>query len=333
MKRMQNINRVGFTTSIPVEVLLAAGKVPVDLNNIFISSDDKSAYIDKAEQDGFPRNLCAWIKGIYAAVKHGGIDEVVGVVQGDCSNALALLEVLKEQGINTYFFSYPYDKDEIFMKLSLSNLMEHYHVGIKKVMEQKARLDNIRKKVKKIDRMTYHDNLVTSFENHYFQVCASDFNSDPDAYELEVDEFIKDASKRKPIKQQLRIGYMGVPPIFPDLYDYIDSHDARVVYNEVQQQFAMPHNTKELHEQYLRFTYPYDVFGRVKVIKTEMKKRKLDGIIHYVQSFCFRQVEDLIIRRALDIPMILIEGDRPAPLDARTKLRIEVFLEMLKSRK
>ena len=32
------MGRVGFTTTIPVEVLLAAGQEPVDLNNLFIAA-------------------------------------------------------------------------------------------------------------------------------------------------------------------------------------------------------------------------------------------------------------------------------------------------------
>jgi hypothetical protein len=32
--------KVGLTTTIPVEVLLAAGVTPVDLNNLFISAPD-----------------------------------------------------------------------------------------------------------------------------------------------------------------------------------------------------------------------------------------------------------------------------------------------------
>ena len=31
------MHRVGFTTTIPLEVLVAAGKKPVDLNNFFIA--------------------------------------------------------------------------------------------------------------------------------------------------------------------------------------------------------------------------------------------------------------------------------------------------------
>jgi len=29
--------RIGFTTSLPIEVILAAGHTPIDLNNLFIT--------------------------------------------------------------------------------------------------------------------------------------------------------------------------------------------------------------------------------------------------------------------------------------------------------
>ena len=32
-----SMNTVGFTTTVPLEILIAAQKTPVDLNNIFIS--------------------------------------------------------------------------------------------------------------------------------------------------------------------------------------------------------------------------------------------------------------------------------------------------------
>jgi benzoyl-CoA reductase/2-hydroxyglutaryl-CoA dehydratase subunit BcrC/BadD/HgdB len=58
----------------------------------------------------------------------------------------------------------------------------------------------------------------------------------------------------------------------------------------------------------------------------------VDGIIHYVQSFCFRQIEDLIVRKRFKLPILTLEGDRPGPLDARTRIRIEGFVEMIRAR-
>ena len=46
---------VGFTTTIPVEIVFAAGLVPCDLNNIFISDRSPIQYIERAEKDGFLR--------------------------------------------------------------------------------------------------------------------------------------------------------------------------------------------------------------------------------------------------------------------------------------
>ena len=101
---------VGFTTTIPLVVLVAAGRRPVDLNNIFITAPDPQALIEDAEIDGFPRNICAWIKGLYGAVVRHGIDEVIAVTEGDCSNTRALMEVLSLRGTTTIPFSYPHDR-------------------------------------------------------------------------------------------------------------------------------------------------------------------------------------------------------------------------------
>ena len=102
------------------------------------------------------------------------------------------------------------------------------------------------------------------------------------------------------------------------------------MFNEVQRQFAMPFDTPDLVEQYRMYTYPYGVFRRIDDIQQEIERRNLDGIIHYVQSFCFRQIEDMIFREKLQIPILTIEGDKPGKLDARTKMRIDSFLEMLR---
>ena len=70
---------VGITTTLPVEVLLAAGLAPVDLNNRFVASDRAAARVELAERRGFPRNVCAWVKGIYGTMIEEGIPTVVGV--------------------------------------------------------------------------------------------------------------------------------------------------------------------------------------------------------------------------------------------------------------
>ena len=115
----------------------------------------------------------------------------------------------------------------------------------------------------------------------------------------------------------------------PDLHAFIESVGGHVVYNETQRQFTLPFRAMNLTDRYLKYTYPYGVFARLDDMQREIDRRKIQGIIHYVQAFCYRSVEDVILRESLGIPMITIEGDLPKPMDSRTKLRIEAFVELL----
>lgn len=327
------MSKVGFTTTIPIEILLAAQKVPVDLNNIFINHPAKKDLLERAESDGFPRNVCSWIKGIYSVVLNTDISEVIAVIQGDCSNTQALMETLQFQGIKAIPFFYPYDRDPQLLSLSLKKLMDYYGVNEEQSLKEKGELDRTRKKIHYIDGLTWKENIVSSEENHYFQVCTSDMNQNLQAFESEIDGFLSSVQKRTVFREKIRLGYIGVPSIFSDLYSFIEGLNARVVFNEMQRQFSMPYSTASLLEQYLRYTYPYDIFTRIEDIKNEVKRRKIDGLIHYVQSFCFRQIEDAILKKILKLPMLTIEGDQPSSLDSRNRTKIEVFIEMLLSRK
>jgi len=62
-------------------------------------------------------------------------------------------------------------------------------------------------------------------------------------------------------------------------------------------------------------------------------ERRLDGLIHYTQTFCFRQIYDILLRESLPLPVLTIEGDKPGKVDSRTAVRLETFVEMLKMRR
>jgi len=323
--------KIGMTTTVPVEIIYAAGCIPVDLNNVFITGQETSAAIEKAEMAGYPRNLCGWIKGIYGTVLAvPDIKKVVAVTQGDCSNTHALMETLELEGIEIIPFAFPFDQDQDLLKLQIEKLMNRLGTSWEEVRKAKKDLDQVRRLVWEIDRLTWEENLVSGWENHYFQVSCSDFNGNPHTFAEEAENFIGEAKKRTPKQEKIRIGFMGVPPIITDLYHYLEEKGGRVVFNEVQRQFSMPFHTEDLLEQYRQYTYPYHVLNRVADIRQECKRRDLDMLIHYTQSFCFRQIEDIIFRTKLNSPMLSLEGDRPGPLDARNKMRIDAFLEMVR---
>jgi benzoyl-CoA reductase/2-hydroxyglutaryl-CoA dehydratase subunit BcrC/BadD/HgdB len=324
--------RIGITSTVPIEVVLASGNVLVDLNNSFIESDDSQQLVEKAERRGFPESSCAWIKGIYSAAHSSKVDAVIAVLQGDCSNTHALMETLEMEGLETIPFLYPYDRDRRFLDLQMERLREAFDVSDTEVLTTKRELDVIREKVRDIDRLTWQEGLVTGFENHYYQVSCSDMRGNPGAFESEIDEFAAAVRTRKPLEPDLRLGFIGIPPIIGGIYEFVESHGGHVVFNELQRQFSMPHGCDDILDQYLAYTYPYHIKYRLVDIKREIEARGLDGIIHYVQAFCFRQIEDIIIRKEIDLPVLTLEGNRPGRIDVRTKIRIEAFLDMLGAR-
>jgi benzoyl-CoA reductase/2-hydroxyglutaryl-CoA dehydratase subunit BcrC/BadD/HgdB len=322
---------VGITSTIPIEIVFAAGYIPIDLNNIFICDPYSYKMVEDAESAGLPRNTCAWIKGIYSAVRKYHIRKVISVVQGDCSNNQALMEIFQSAGIETVPFAYPHSKtDREFLHRQLAMLANCLGVDYSKAEVVKKRLDAVRTKVHEIDRLTWEENLVTGEENHIWTVSTSDLMGDYSVFEERAAKFLKLAQTREPVRHNLRIGVIGIPPICEDLYSFISSVGVHVVYNEIQRQFSMPYCTHTLAEQYSQYTYPYDVFSRLDDIRQEIKRRNINGLIHYVQSFCHRHIHDVIIRKNIQLPILTLDCDRPGRLDGAMKTRIEAFVEMLK---
>ena len=328
---MPEDRRIGITTTVPAEIIYAAGLVPVDLNNRFITAREPSKLVEDAEQAGFPRNICAWIKGLYAAARREGIRRLIAVARGDCSNTHALAEILETEGVDIIDFSFPYGRGEAELDAELGKLCAALGTSRPAAEREKQRLDRCRAPVHEIDRLTWEERRVTGEENHLWQINCSDLRGDPEAFAAEAESFLETAVARPPMPPGVRLGLIGIPPICSDLYRTLESLGGRVVFNEMQRQFSMPYRTGSLAEQYRRYTYPYDIFFRLDDIEREIERRRPDAIIHYVQSFCFRGIQDRLVRARLKLPVLTLECDRPGPLDARNRTRLEAFMEMLEA--
>ena len=330
MEQIDNDKRVGITTTVPIEIIYSAGFVPVDLNNLFIAKENALRLVDRAESVGYPRSFCAWVKGIYSTVLESGIKMVVGVIQGDCSNTHVLMETLSDVGIRTIPFTYPYDKSEEIFEIELERFADRFQTTIEEAERWKKRLDEIRAKVYEIDRLNIDKRCIPASELNLLLLSTSDMLSDPDRLENMVDAVYKKIIKNAPKRDGKRIGVVGIPPIFTDFFDYIEGElGLECVYIEVARQFALPLGGKDIAETYLRYTYPYGIYARLEDIKTEIENRRIDGIVHYVQGFCYRQVELIVLRNHINVPIIQIEGDKPGTLDEATKVRLQAFAEQL----
>ncbi|MBN1539988.1 MAG: 2-hydroxyacyl-CoA dehydratase [Candidatus Thermoplasmatota archaeon] len=324
---MARKRRIGISTTIPLEPLLAASAVPVDLNNRFIGSENPIQLIEEAQVRGFPRNICTWIKGLYSA--SADVDLVIGVVRGDCSNTQSLLETLESEGRPVHPFSYPYDRSREAIVDEIEGLCGLLGCTMDEAEQASGRLQELRNIALSIDERRWRELSVSAEDCHLALVSTSDLCSDAEGWEGRMSSILEKNKDTSSQDEGVRLGYIGVPPIITDIFPRIEGSGARTVLFEVQRQFAMPSKRGDWIGRYLDYTYPYDISGRVEDIRTEVKRRRIDGLLHYVQSFCHRQIDDIIFRRELDVPILTLEGNLPGPMDERTLIRLESFIDVL----
>lgn len=325
---------VGISSTVPVEVIYAGGFVPVDLNNIFITSPSAGDLLKRSSELA-PRTVCSWTRGILSAAVAMKLKKAVIVTEGDCAHTVPITDILSYRGIEVFAFEYPLDHDMARLKREIDRLIGYYGADPGSCERVKADLDRTRALLREIDEMTYRELKVSGFENHLYLVSASDFNSDPKKFHETVSSFLAEARMRPSKSVSLRIGHVGIPPIFSDYYGYISSLGSEVVYNETQRQFAMIEGAgKSLCEAYHGYTYPYSFGNRLEDIKKAVRERELDCLIHYVQSFCFHQIEDRLLKNELGgFPVLTVEGDYPAPLNENDRLKIESFVLSVEKKK
>ncbi len=328
-------NKIGITTTVPVEILLAAGYQPIDLNNVLVSDAAPERLVAIAERAGFPLNCCSWIKGIYGVLLERGIKDVICVTTGDCSNTIMLSEVLRRGDMNVITFAYPQKPEIPSVRVALESLALTLGTTLEKAGKTREEMRSVRELLRELDRLTWEEGKISGRENHFWLVSSSDFNRDYTTYVKGLAEVIESAGKRQPYPESwLRLGYIGVPSVFAgELYDYIEKQKARVVFNEVQRQFAMPAPGSSLVEQYANYTYPYPMEFRLMDIKREIERRRIDAVIHYVQAFCHRGIGDVIFRDELKVPVLTLEGNDNFVLSAHVKTRIEAFIDMLERKR
>ncbi len=322
---------IGITTTVPIEFLIAAGFQPIDLNNVFITDANPERMVAIAERAGFPLNCCSWIKGIYGVCMDRGIDTVLCVTTGDCSNTVMLMEVLRHRGLRAIPFAFPEQSDPERMQTTLQTFAGLLGTTLSDADRVARELRPSRNLALKLDELTWKQNVVSGWENHLWLVSTSDFNGNHHTYYHQLQRLVADCCQRQPFPEEtIRLAYIGVPPVYArDFYRYLENHGARVVFNEIQRQFAMPEPGESLAEQYANYTYPYSIYQRLKDITAELRRREVDGVIHYVQAFCHRGIGDIIFRDAINLPVLTLEGNDDFSLNSHIKTRIEAYLDML----
>jgi len=181
---------------------------------------------------------------------------------------------------------------------------------------------------RRLDTLTWRDNLVSGWENHSWLVSSSDLSGDHHRYQRELQRLSGECRHRQPFTEELRlVVYRSPPGLRRDLHRFVSSAAGWSSTRSSGSSPCPPGHS--LAEQYSNYTYPYSIFDRIKDIKAELRRRRVDGVIHYVQAFCHRAIGDIIFRGKLDLPMITLEGNADYVLTPHLRTKVEAFLDMI----
>jgi predicted CoA-substrate-specific enzyme activase len=325
--------RIGIFSTLPVEVLLAAGHLPVDVNNLFVTHEDPGALLRTADDAGVPRTLCAWTRGLFGATIAANLAEVVVVPSGDCTNNVTMAQLLGRVGVRVHTFHFPLSPHgrEEAMQEELGRFAASLGTDLPAVQRQWEELREVRHLLAEVDRAGAEGRLDPG-RTRLLLLESTDFSGQPSLYARRLRRALDEADGRQPFPG-LPVAVFGVPTILTDLPDVLAGVGLRVVAWETERDFAMVRPVESLAEQYLDYAYPYGVEARLERFLPLLEARRVEGVVINAQSFCHHNLELQRVGRALaGYPTLVVEADAPGPVEPRDRIRLEGFARLVRER-
>jgi len=305
---------VGITALVPPELIFACKKRPCDINNSVPKSGLRPA-----------SKLCAWtaVWRDMILARQLEIDGLVVVAGGDCHNALVDGQKVEDSGIPTHYFFYPFEEDFIYLRDQFEELASF--LGGIQDPSMFGTIAALKRKLLDIDRKRIEGEIPAQ-KAFDIMVSASDFKGDLNKYKEMVD-----AVREEHVDYNSRIALLGVPPIHYDFHRILKLLGLHVAYDELPYEFSRltGRNIEGLARNYLNYTFARKLSFRLDFLKEELRKRKVDGVIHYTQFACHHLLEDEMLKKKLDYPWLVIQGDMPHRTPSQVRTRLEAFAEML----
>jgi benzoyl-CoA reductase/2-hydroxyglutaryl-CoA dehydratase subunit BcrC/BadD/HgdB len=85
-----------------------------------------------------------------------------------------------------------------------------------------------------------------------------------------------------------------------------------------------------LVDQYFEYTYPYNISRRIDVIRQEIEKRDVHGVIDCSNLFCPRSLEYPLYSKRIDQPVLHLEEGKDWNLAPWQKAALKAFVWSLK---
>ena len=150
------------------------------------------------------------------------------------------METLEHKGVRVLPFAFPYNRDRALLEVEMHRLADKLGTGLaggpRSMGTTQARpTQAARAGQLELAKIDYFENGA---ESHLWLVSSSDFNGEPARFNRELQEFLDATLKKNLSESAIPLGYVGVPPIFTDLFDVVEQLGGRVVFHEVARQFG-----------------------------------------------------------------------------------------------
>ena len=309
---------IGITALVPAEVIYSCGEAALDLNNFVPKSR-----IEPEEK------LCAWTAIWRELVLRGEVrvDKLIVVAGGDCYNALVEGERLELAGKPTHYFTYPFDGDTKAMLRELEALAGFLGGVQEEAFDEVAEL---KRQALEVHEMRCNGELGAE-KGFLIEVSGSDLMGSLEKYRSALENM-----EEEEVDYEYRVALLGIPPIYPDFHAFLQSIGLHVVFDEMPFEFIRHsgRSMREVARSYAGYTFAGHIKHRLKFLESQLRRHRVDAVIHFQQYACHHKLEDRLLREhlheKLGYPYITIEADLPSPTPQQARLRLEAFAERLR---
>ncbi len=327
--------RVGVFSTVPVEVILAAGMVPQDVNNLFVTNPEPMQLLHAADEGGVPRNICAWTRGLYGATIANNLGTIVVVPCGDCTNNVTMSELLERVGIRVIRFNYPVPghDERAHLERELATFAEELGTTLEAANRTWEELKPLRELLRQVDEMGVAGGQLPAARARLLLLESTDFNGNPELFARRLSRGLEEA-RPSPDGRGPRVAVFGIPTILDDLAQTLEEMGARPVLWETERDFAMIEPADSLVDQYLNYAYPRGLDARLERFVQLAEERRVESVLINAQAFCHHNLELKRVEEALaGYPTLVLESDVPGQVAARDRIRLEGFLSLSRARR
>jgi len=199
---------IAIFSTCPIEILYAAGLVPRDINNLFVTHERPESLLAEAEAAGIPPTVCTWTRALLGTTVAHRFPKALVVVRGDCANNAIVGRLLLPPSVEVIEFSYPQsNSDRPGLRKALRSLMRRLNVAPTQVDAVFERFRPIRQMLLQIDQLAAQGRIPAPVAR-FCLLDSTDMGGDPDKYQARLAGLIAECLR----DPQPALAALGPPP-------------------------------------------------------------------------------------------------------------------------